>query len=365
MRQSLNNLSGKTFPFGSLSLLLHVLDRLSSATAFSLSSSSQSACSVDAEDASLLVLSQPKTPNNATSSVAAKYPKAQDCCSFWEQVAVAEGRPLSIPASTKTSPLGIYRISDIDRTSSLYIKDHHVVFDSIDKHYWRSSKREAVACAVNDGEWTPMPSQHFSCNPQGVGRHECGYVNGWILWHDGATYSALDDGHPCTVPGYTTSGPPAGLIYIDRCVPSAPAHPAKTCCSQWEQVAVAGGNPKSLPANTKTSPLGIYRISDIDRTSSLYIKDHHVVFDSSARHYWRSSKREAVQCAVNDGEWTPMPRQKFSCDPQGVGFHECGWGNGWILWHEGSTWTGASNAYHPCKIAARWDLLYVDRCVST
>ena len=56
-----------------------------------------------------------------------------------------------------------------------------------------------------------VPVGTVSCDPKGIGQHNCGVPNGWILWHRSDTYNH-SGGHPCAFGG---GGTPAGSALSD------------------------------------------------------------------------------------------------------------------------------------------------------
>ena len=103
----------------------------------------------------------------------------------------------------------------------LFIKDKNPVWGAGQIHFWKTTGD--VYCTTPSGgpQWKgPFHGREgkFSCDGRGVGEHECGKQDGWILLNHGATYN-YDGSHPCKVIGATnTDGGKGDLTHLFRCV---------------------------------------------------------------------------------------------------------------------------------------------------
>merc|ERR1719231_581772 len=95
-------------------------------------------------------------------------------------------------------------------------------------------------------------------------------------------------------------------------------------------------------APASDSPTGVYKITN-NNGQALFIK----VSDPAWTGYdWQSNSPSAVQCATSDSPSWKQTTAAVNCNVKGVRTHTCGYGNGWIMFHNGETY-GSNN---PCKI---------------
>jgi len=158
------------------------------------------------------------TPTPAPTT--APTPAAADAsgCHQWEHVA---GPSTDLPVDGISSAhLGLWKVastatSDLHDKSALFIRDYQPVWGQGSLHFWKT--RGDVYCTTPQASGWEGPLQgKLSCDGRGVGSHQCGYVNGWILLHHGATYGAA---HPCQVIGsHTDTGEKGNLKHLFRCL---------------------------------------------------------------------------------------------------------------------------------------------------
>ena len=117
-----------------------------------------------------------------------------------------------IAASTR-----LYRLGS--GAQRLYILDTDAEFGparaSGGRHYWRSNAA-SVRCGTAYAQVTTdalvtTTAHAVSCDPSGIGSHNCGSTNGWILWHTSDTYNASGM-HPCA---FGAGGLPTGGALTD------------------------------------------------------------------------------------------------------------------------------------------------------
>jgi hypothetical protein len=177
------------------------------------------------------------------------------------------------------------------------------------------------------------------------------------MWHDGATYG----NGPCNVPGSTSYGR-GDLTYLDACEEEEVVDLAAPCTA-WKQVASMLENDHRIRSHTEKSLFGDYRVRNADASHALYIKDFDAEFKGV--HYWASLDRASVQCATSvSGPWRSTGWDTLDCDENGVGEHDCGEDNGWVLWRNGSSYGNG-----PCNVRGATsntsgDLVYLDACMS-
>ena len=111
---------------------------------------------------------------------------------------VMPGADSGIPKSSND----IYYMSNADNDKGLYIYDPDPNYAG--SHFWQSNSDSVRCMSSSQDSWSDKLAGRLSCEATGVGDHACGTQNGWILWHNGATY--MNNNHPCAVPGSTTPG---------------------------------------------------------------------------------------------------------------------------------------------------------------
>jgi hypothetical protein len=139
-------------------------------------------------------------------------------CTSWELVA---GPSTDLPADGVTSAYdGLWKIAEVDNSGLddeevLFIRDYQPVWGYGALHFWKT-QGEVYCNTPQQNEWQGPLTGGLSCDGRGVGDHECGYDNGWILIHHGATYG---DEHPCQAIGnQVTEGSETGnLVYLYMC----------------------------------------------------------------------------------------------------------------------------------------------------
>eukprot|EP00936_MAST-01D_sp_MAST-1D-sp1_P000332 g332.t1 len=123
---------------------------------------------------------------------------------------------------------------------------------------------------------------------------------------------------------------------------STPAPRADTC-TVWKKV-------QTLPASGLTnfakpsanSPTGVYKITN-NKGQALFIEDNNPAWNG---YDWQSNDPSNVRCATSESPSWKSTAAAISCNSKGVGSHTCGYGNGWIMFHNGETY--GTNT--PCKI---------------
>jgi hypothetical protein len=253
-----------------------------------------------------------------------------------------------------------------------------------ERHYWRS--RDAnVKCAASSG--AALVNAAFfdvNCNPtSGIGQHACGFGNGWILYHSGHTYN-VNGAHPCSVPGHTSG---STLNTFQVCVPDAaaatytadaplttstcPAGKTWTFLSSGTNIAAATASQKALIAGSTY----LFKMVDSGGSAGVYIYDPAPDFvrddyntaktsyggSTDEKHIWRSTADHSeVKCASGPGQSLVSAGASaggISCTDRGIGVHQCGHSNGWILWHAGETYDNSGT--HPCAAGGGLSNLYV------
>ena len=286
----------------------------------------------------------------------------------------------------------LHRVCDSSLGSCVYIQDAqpdfmrgdyltaNVAYDNTqnERHYWRSRDSNIKCAASADATLVDASVFDVNCNPtSGIGNHQCGSQNGWILWHAGHTYGGSSGGHPCEVSGHTTG---SGLNTHQICVPDAAATAyaanapltTSTCPSgrSWQFLSDVLPTINAATASQKTLISGsthLFKIATAGGGAGIYIydpapdfvRDDYLTAQTSyggtanERHFWRSTDISAIQCASGSNQplvSTGMSGGEMSCTGRGVGTHNCGSQNGWILWHAGHTYGGSSGG-HPCEVS--------------
>ena len=107
-----------------------------------------------------------------------------------------------------TVSTGLFRISDPAVERGFFIRDVRPLFDSGGiggfgrGHVW-ATNADSVACAtsyeqVRGAAMAATGAFDIDCESRGPGSHDCGTINGWILFHRGGTYD-YDGQHPCSI----------------------------------------------------------------------------------------------------------------------------------------------------------------------
>jgi len=110
----------------------------------------------------------------------------------------------NLPTNLQTSINDVYWFSNPANTKGLYIYDPSPNLSGL--HFWESSADAGIVrCRSSEQRyWSRGLQKQMSCSKNGVGKHTCGSYNGWLLWHNGATY--YNDAHPCPVTGSSHPG---------------------------------------------------------------------------------------------------------------------------------------------------------------
>ena len=169
-------------------------------------------------------------------------------------------------------------------------------------------------------EWSDGLPKTMSCDPEGIGSHNCGTQNGWILWHNGATY--MDQSHPCAVSGSATPG--AGdLTHLWVCLDKQPP-PGPTVqppnggapCDKWKAVWTENFDLQTLPSADQDIPRSandLYFIANAAMTKGLYIYDPSPNWTGT--HYWESNAPSGtVRCrSTAMSSWSDALPRTMSC----------------------------------------------------
>jgi len=274
-------------------------------------------------------------------------PEGLKCNTWFHVLSDKDG---TLPKSVPTSITDVYWLSDSANSKGLYIYDPSPYFGGLE--YWESSAdEEVVRCRSSDQQdWSNGLLKQMNCNGNGVGEHTCGHTNGWILWHNGATY--YNDAHPCPVTGSTTTGQ-GDLTELWICSSMTPpgdlASPNGQKCRTWSNVWTSGPlGTRYLPTeNLPESMNDVYWFSNAKNTKGLYIYDPSPKWNGSP--YWSTrADSKIVRCRTYlQSDWSRGLEKQMSCDEDGVGQHSCGHTNGWVLWQDGATY---NSDLHPCQV---------------
>jgi len=271
-------------------------------------------------------------------------------CNTWTHVWSDSTGTRNLPESVQTSITDVYWFSDSGNTKGLYIYDPSPKFDG--SHFWKSSASAEVRCRSSEQRfWSRGLAKQLDCNNDGVGKHNCGTLNGWILWHNGATY--YDDTHPCPVTGSTHSGQ-GDLTELWICSsltpPGVQVSPNGQKCRSWTNVWTSGtGGTRNFPTGgVPESKNDVYWLSNAQNTKGLYIYDPSPTWNGNP--YWTTSaSSKIVRCRTSQQrDWSRGLEKEMNCNEDGVGQHACGHINGWVLWKDGATF---HSDHHPCPVS--------------
>jgi len=247
----------------------------------------------------------------------------------------------------------VYWLSNTQSSKGLYIYDPSPTWNG-SPHWTTSVNSNIVRCRTPEQRnWSRGLEKQMDCDEDGVGQHACGHINGWILWHDGATFNS--DLHPCPVTGSTHIGR-GDLTKLWICSslnpslnpPGNPISPPDgPKCSSWTHVWSDTVGTRNLPTKSHISLNNVYWLSDRANSKGLYIYDPSPKWNGA--HYWESyADAQIVRCrSLEQQYWSRGLQKQMNCNENGVGKHTCGSRNGWILWHNGATYY---NDAHPCPV---------------
>jgi len=248
----------------------------------------------------------------------------------------------------------VYWLSNAQNTKGLYIYDPSPTWAG--SPYWTTSANsKVVRCRTSQQrDWSRALEKAINCNEDGVGKHACTHINGWILWHDGATYN--NDDHPCPVSGssHVGRGDLTKLWICSSINPSSnpPGNrvtsPDGLKCNSWTHVWSDRSGTRNIPTTLQNSITDVYWFSDTANKKGVYIYDPSPKFDGT--HFWESrANAKIVRCRSSEQlYWSRGLEKQIDCHGDGVGKHKCGIHNGWILWHNGATYNDDGN--HPCPV---------------
>jgi len=272
-------------------------------------------------------------------------------CNSWTHVWSDMTGTRNLPTTLKNSINDVYWFSNPANSKGLYIYDPSPKFTGL--HYWETRANAGVVrCRSSEqGYWSRGLEKQMNCNHDGVGQHKCGSNNGWILWHNGATY--FTDVHPCPVAGSTHSSQ-GDLTELWVCSSLAPpgdqVSPNGKKCRSWTNVWTTGSvGTRNLPTESVPESMNdVYWLSNAQNTKGLYIYDPSPTWHGNP--YWTTSaSSKIVRCRTSQQrDWSRGLEKQMSCNEDGVGQNACGHINGWILWHDGATF---SSNHHPCPVS--------------
>jgi hypothetical protein len=88
---------------------------------------------------------------------------------------------------------GILKFSNSGNTLNMYIKDNNM---SLEHSYVYTTNSSSIEISKDLENWIIISTKEINCSLNAIGKHSCGYNNGWILLHNGDTYGV---GHPLPV----------------------------------------------------------------------------------------------------------------------------------------------------------------------
>jgi len=271
-------------------------------------------------------------------------------CNTWTHVWSVTKGTWKLPTSVQTSITDVYWFSNTAKTKGLYIYDPSPKLGG--SRYWESSaNEEIVRCRSSEQRyWSRGLQKQMSCDENGVGKHTCGSLNGWILWHEGATFNY--DPHPCPVAGSTGRSGDLTELWICSILtpPGNQVSPNGQKCRTWTNVYTSSTlGTRNLPTDSVPVSINdVYWLSNAQNTKGLYIYDPSPTWSENP--YWTTSANsKIVRCrSSQQRNWSRGLEKEMNCNEDGIGQHACGHINGWILWHDGATFN--SDHHHPCPV---------------